>query len=406
MSYNIISSIMYSLSRRPALVLLSFTFLLSNCSLQKAPTINDETKDPKALFDISKYPLKQEILLGTAFGYLKPKLSFTIYAPHNSELELLMNEFPSHQSKDFIWGKFDTKEIEKELEKHLNKERYLIIKEKYFNELELPKEKLNLEKNLLEAEAALSQAKIFYNIPDLEELTELFPESKSFLGMNPKAMTRIEKETSLHRKAYDFLNNEKISPLHMSILELREQWELKKIEFEESIAEASIKMPFNGKIHLFIDFVKGVKTYPVKNNQRIAEIRDLENIYLKIPVIDPAWLSMGDDKLRITLDLQSNITVNGSFSKRITEHSNRGENLFFLFRFDANEQLHQLVGSRMTCKLWYDLPSASSIIPKFDLSYYFPNIKIGKNWYDFIEDKLPGMKFISEGENHIAIQAK
>jgi hypothetical protein len=276
-------------------------------------------------------------------------------------------------------------------------------REKLQREIEIPKMRLRLERELQDVERRVKMVRFLSTNADLALLTVGAGDNKSLL--RPDALADAEEEYRLVTENLQYVQETNSAALGMDIGTMRSQWRQQKLEFERRRAQATLKMPFNGQLTLTLPLAEGVAEYPVNVGQELAIARDLSIVRLRVPFANSAWSALPPERLFAIVRLPSGQELEAQFAYNKVERVQNREESAYYFQFlpEHTATIARLIGTDVTCELWLNLGQATHIVPKLALIMHNPIAFQSGNWSSGLSQAFPGARLAVEGQTDLGI---
>jgi hypothetical protein len=376
--------------------------ILSGCT-QKP---NSPVTTAKTQWSWDKYPPVEKMRLATLPCQVQPKTSLIINAPISGQLRLNISSPQTNLQSDFVWAEFEPKVLNMEAAELAEAKRKIEERERLFREIELPKERIKLTKEVAEARKQLMLLSLVSTNPALGHLAiSASGGAKEGGVLKSGSLEEAKKELALMEENLKYLSTTNPAILGMDIEGARLELQRRQLEFERRQAQARFKMPFVGQLITSLQLAEGVTEYPVSAGQELAVVRDLKCIVLRVPLEDVAWTALSAARLTAVLHLPDGTQLEAPFAYKKLERSQLREEVFYYFQFPFEESTSaaQLVGADLSCELWLGLTQPARIVPKLALVMQEPNAFQNRHWNEGIAQILPGAQVLIEGQTDLAI---
>jgi hypothetical protein len=277
-------------------------------------------------------------------------------------------------------------------------------KERLLYQIELPRQKLKLQKEIEDAQRQLSLMELFssnrtfaasaYNVAGIKERS-----------LNPESIQRVREELKVLKENYAILCATNLTILGVDFHTLRAELQRREVEFERHQSQATFRMPFAGHLTIDLPLADGVPEYPVTAGQEIAAIRDLSAVLVRVPLSDAAWTALPPEKLAAIFNLPDGSRLEAGFSFRKVERNHLREESVYYFAFpaEATGAAGRLVGAELACQVWLALTEPARIVPKLSLVLHDPEVFQTRQWQDGVKKISPGAKVLIEGQTDLAV---
>jgi hypothetical protein len=350
------------------------------------------------------YPPTTKMRIGTLPAQLQPKSTIAVQSPLSGTLRVYVTSPQTNLPSDFLWAEFEPDIFAAEAKSIEEAGKKLTEREKLQYEIEIPRQKLQMTKQIEEAERQVNLLKYVSTNKDVADLIfNVGPDSSTLL--RPDSLEKSELELRLLNQSMNYLKTTNFVALGLDLGGQRSDWERRKLEFEHRQALARFKMPFQGKLTVSIPLTEGVHEYPVNNGQELGVIRDLSIIRVRMPIANSAWMSIPGDKLRAIVRLPDGEALEAPFAyQKIERVQNREESIYYFeFPKARAEVAARLIGTDLSAELWASLDEPVRIVPKLALVMRDPSVFQNRTWSAGVSETLPGAKLAIEGQTELGI---
>ncbi|MDB6112638.1 MAG: hypothetical protein JWR69_4388 [Pedosphaera sp.] len=387
--------------RGVALLCVGGLWLATGCS--RETTAPPPGATPKWSWD--KYPAVEKMRLATLPCQVLPKTSLTINAPIAGQLRLYINRQETNLPAGFVWAEFEPKSLTMEGAELAEARRRIEERERLFTEIELPKEKIKLNREISEAKRQIVMLDLLATNRDLAHLA-LNASGLSKEGvLKHGTLQQARQELALMEQNLAYLSATNCAVLGIDLQGARMELERRQLEFERRQTQSRFKLPFAGQLITSLQMADGVTDYPVSAGQELAVVRDLNSVLLRVPLEDVAWAALPTDRLSVVLPLPDGTHLEAVFAYKKLERSSMREEVFYYFQFPFEESAAaaHLVGTDLTCELWMGLTQTVRIVPKLALVLREPTAFQNRHWNEGVAQILPGAQVVVEGQTDLAI---
>jgi hypothetical protein len=349
------------------------------------------------------YPAVRKMKLATLPCVLQPRSQITINSTLAGSLKIYIDQPQTNLESGKVWGEFEPGIFELEADSFEEARQKLDEREKILLELEIPKQKLKLEREIEESKRQVDYLKYLSTHPELADLTLHAGDKTSVL--RPDSLSKAESELGLLHQSLTYLNETNTAALGVDLAGLRSEWKRRKVEFERRRAQATLKMPFTGQLTVSLPLAEGVAEYPVNIGQELAVARDLSVVRLRVAIGNSAWNSLAPEKLAAVIRLPSGQELEAQYSyHKIERQQNREESAYyFQFLTEHTPLVARLIGTDVTCELWYNLGQPARIVPKLALIMHNKSAFQAGNWGAGLAAAFPGARVAVEGQTDLGI---
>ncbi|MFO1498472.1 MAG: hypothetical protein U1G07_08790 [Verrucomicrobiota bacterium] len=350
------------------------------------------------------FPAVQRMRLATLPCQLLPKSSISIYSPMVGVLRVYATQPQTNLAANVVWGEFEPAMFKAEAEAIDQAKAKLEEREHLQLELELPKEQLRMEKEFEEARRQLALLQLLSTNKDLARAALKFAAGTEN-GLRPEAVTNAQTELGLLTRSLDYLRATNLAVLGIDLAGQRSEWERRKLEFERRQAQARLKMPFRGQLTINLPLTEGVEEYPVNTGQELAVARDLSLIRLRVALSNPAWAGVSPERLVAIVRLPNGSDLTATFAFQKIERVQLRDESVYYFQFppERSAGAARLMGTDVTCELWWSLPQPARVVPKLSLVLQQPAAFQGRDWAQGVGVAWPGASVLIEGQTDLAI---
>jgi hypothetical protein len=349
------------------------------------------------------YPAVRRMKLATLPCLLQPRSQITINSTLAGSLKIYIDQPQTNMEAGKVWGEFEPTIFELEADSFEEARQKLDEREKILTELEIPKQKLKLEREIEEAQRQVDYLRYITTHPDSADLILRAGDKTSV--MRPDSLVKAQSELGLLNQSLVYLNETNTAALGVDLAGLRSEWKRRKVEFERRRAQATLKMPFTGQLTVSLPLAEGVAEYPVNIGQELAVARDLSVVRLRVAIGNSAWNSLTPDKLVAMIRLPNGQELEAQYSyHKIERQQNREESAYyFQFLPEHTQLVARLIGTDVTCELWYNLAQPTRIVPKLALIMHNKTAFQAGNWGAGLNAAFPGARVAVEGQTDLGI---
>lgn len=367
-------------------------------ALTDAPALNNTPA-----WNWDAYPAVHKMKLATLPCVLQPRSQITINSTLAGALKIYIDQPQTNLQSGVIWGEFEPTIFELEADSFEEARQKLDEREKILTELEIPKQRLKLEHDIEEAKRQVDYLHLLTTNHEFADLTLHAADKSSML--RPDSLIKAQSELSLLTQNLTYVNETNMSVLGVDLPGARSEWKRRKVEFERRRAQATLKMPFTGQLTVSLPLAEGVAEYPVNIGQELGVARDLSIVRLRVPVSNSAWNSLPAEKLVALIRLPNGQELEASYSyHKIERQQNREESAYyFQFAPEQTQLVARLIGTDVTCELWYNLGQPTRIVPKLALIMYKQAAFQTGNWGAGLASAFPGARIAVEGQTDLGI---
>ena len=395
------------LTRAAALLALALCLgSLSGCGkgFETAATPNPKTEETEAPWDWNKYPLTTRIHLATLAATLSPRNTVTVRAPVSGTLQLRVTNTQVRLPAEFVWGEFEARTLEQERQAIDFAERKLVEREKRVYELDIPRERIRLFSEIQTADRDVKTLEIYSDNPKLARAALKLDD----VGRNPfdpEVMKTAREKLRLLELQRGYLETTNLAAMGIDLESEKIGLEQRWIEFERRLERSRLIMPFDGQLTLFLNISAGLASYPITAEQEVAVIRDFSRIYVRLKLDDPAWVGLPGESLSAAVRLPDGRMIFAKYAFDRVEVIRKRDTSVHYFELPDSElsAVAHLMGSRMVCDLWLEIPEPARLTPKLKLLLHARDSNTGGDWNQLVARHLPGAKVVAQAQTHLAI---
>jgi hypothetical protein len=349
-----------------------------------------------------EYPRVTRMRLGLLQCQLQPKSMITMYSPLLGTLKVYVHNPQTNLTKGTLWAEFEPDIFIAEGKSLQEAGVRLTERERIQTEIEIPKQKLQLERQIEESQRQVALLHILTTNKHLADLAFTIGDKDN--PLRPDSLIKSEAELMLLTKSMDYLETTN-SLIAGDLSALHDDWERRKLEFEHRQTQARFKMPFDGRLTVNLPLTEGVNEYPVMAGQELGVARDYSAVRLRVAVANSAWTSLPADKMSALIRLPSGEELIASFVyQKIEKFQNREESVYyFQFPPEKSEVASRMIGSTVACELWIDLVQPVRVVPKMALVMYKPDALQNRTWSHGLITAFPGASLAVEGQTDLGV---
>jgi hypothetical protein len=365
--------------------------------------INGDSVHNVPMWNWDAYPAVRKMKLGTLPCTLHPRSQITINSTLAGALKLYVTQPQTNLESGVIWGEFEPKIFEVESNAIAEARIKLDERERLLMELEIPKQRLTLERQLEEMQRQVAMVRMLTTNREFADLTLRAGDNTSVL--RPDALMKAETELHLLNQSMTYLKETNMAALGIDLPGMRSQWEQRRVEYERRRSQATLKMPFAGQLTVSLPLAEGVAEYPVNIGQELGVARDLSVVRLRVPLVNSAWNALPPERLVAIIRLPSGGQLEAQFAyQKIERNQNREESAYyFQFLPEHTTSVARLIGTDVTCELWAELGQLTRIVPKLALVMHNQAAFQSGNWSAGLEAAFPGARLAIEGQTELGI---
>lgn len=382
--------------------------LSAGCNSRQAKASNDakpaSTAAARPAWNWEQYPLMPRMRLGTLPCQLQPKSSITVNSPLLGTLRVYVAAPQTNLPEDFLWAEFEPEIFAAEAKSLAEARRRIEDREKMQWEIEFPRKRLQMERQIEEAERQLSYLRLLSTNKELAELAFSFGPSGG-TPLRPDSLDRSELEFDLLSQTMDLIQKTNLTALGFDLGAQRLEWERRSLEFKKRKDQSQLRMPFAGKLTLSIPITEGVTEYSVKSGEELGVIRDFSSIRVRVPIANASWSAIPGEKLSATVRMPSGEGLEATFGyQKIERNQNREESVYY-FHFPPEKAAlaARLIGTHVSCEIWVKLDQPVHVVPKLSLVLHSPEAFQNRSWATAVSSLFPGARLVAEGQTDVGI---
>ena len=383
------------------LTVLAFALVLLTACSPQTETLADKAP-PKPPWRWELYPFTNRIQLATLSCKVQPKSSLTLTAPIAGMLRVHVDTLQTNLTAGSVWAEFEPEQFSEEAKTLKDAALHLSEREKSLLNLDLPRQKLKLKRELYEAERQLSMLKLLRTNDNLTLLPALGLKSPS---LNPKAQAMLQTEVDLLRRTLNAITQTNLVVIGIDLNEQRAALKKRRSDFERRRSQAQLKMPTTGQLNINLPLVDGVKEYWVHTGQDLAIVRDLQKVYLRAVLPEPAWAGQVSGALGMVVSLSNGnkLTAKYAYQRLERTHTREEAAAYFLITDPPISDTIHLLGLVVTGELYFNLAHPVRVVPKLTLVMHDPSAFQERSWSAGVHRLWPDSRVIAEGQTELAI---
>ena len=375
--------------------------LVSGCS--PAP-VQNTTPAPGENWNWETVPAVDKMRLGLLPCRVQPKSSTVINSPANGLLHLYVDRAQTNLPAGFVWGEFEPKLLAGESSALQETKQRLDERERLLLELELPKQKLKL---LKEIDDVQKQTAI---LGMLTTNRDIAPAIIGLMGLKDKSVTdeafqRSKRELQVLHDSYRYLEATNLALLGVDLQQPRTDLQHRQLEFERQQNQARLKMSTACQLNISFPLADRVSDYPVNSGAELAVLRDMTSILLRAILSEPSWSTLPTERLKAVISLPDGTRLEAPFESKRLEKVQMREDVVYYFQFPTNRAnaAARMIGTDVTCELWLSLTEPARVIPKLTLAINRPAAFSNRRWNEGVAQLAKGARVLVEGQTDLAI---
>jgi len=355
-----------------------------------------------AAFDLRRYPLADEIVLGTITAEVKPARHLRLKAPSTGQLHLRLPPTNRPLAKGTVWAELDPARLNLERRAFALARALLEAKEEPALRLEQTRARADLTERLDELERQSTMLRKLLKEP---ELGELYLADQDAAGGTDKVrymLTQLDHQARLLREVLAFVGTPKQEELELQALRLK--LEQQEIELDRRERDSRFIMPFDGELTLVPPLPPPGEPLIIESGMDLARIQDFSRVDARVVIKRTEWRLLDPSRVRLRVNAGSEVLF-ADFSRALAEEIFGREELvyYFTFRPEQRTAARALVGGQISAQLLAVLPQSARLVPKLDLALANPDLFRNADWDVAVAQLIPGARVILHGDTHLAI---
>lgn len=308
--------------------------------------------------------------------------------------------------KDFMWAELDAEKYDNENRSLNILQESLEKKESHTRDVEIPKQKLRLEKELTLRQRNAKLLKLIKENPDWAQFADEYLEGESEGIIGDLPFQRASQEVDLTEKELAYLEDKDHQTIDIEFESKLIDWKQRKFNFDREYERSKFKAPFAGHLSLNIGLLNDTAEYPINSGQEIATLRDMENLQFNVPIAYAPWLQLNPMALQIRYSGWSHAPLIADFdSHQMISQSNGEQKKVYTFKIHGSraQEASVFLGNPLQVELWIILAEPAYSVPKTEVAFRLKDQSAGHSWDETIQALWPGAKLLAEGQTHLAI---
>jgi hypothetical protein len=342
--------------------------------------------------------------LGTLSCRILPRASVAMNSPITGLLRVYVDKQQTNVPAGFIWAEFEPKILAAESAALDEAKKKLDERERFLLELELPKQRLKLAKEMEEAQRQVAIMEMLSTNKDLASAAAPLSGLKD-RTFTKETLRRARDELQLMHENYRQLEATNLAVLGVDLETVRTELKRRQLEFERQQNQARLKVPFASQLNISFQLAEGVSEYPVNSGQELGVLRDLSTILLRVILSDASWSSLPPENLKGVIGMPDGSRLEAPFAFKRLEKIQQREDVVYYFEFPTNrmDAAARFIGTDLSCELWLKLSEPARVIPKLTLVINHPSGFQSRRWNEGVAQLAPGARVIVEGQTDLAI---
>lgn len=353
-------------------------------------------------FELQRYPLADEIVLGTTTAEVTPARALRLKAPATGQLHLNLPPTNRPLAKGTVWAELDPAQLDLQRRAVALARTLLEAKEEPALRLEQVRTRADLTERLDEIERQSAMLRKLLKEP---ELGELYLADQAATGGADKVrymLTQLDQQARLLREVLTFVGTPKQEKLELQALRLK--LEQQEIDLERRERDSRLTMPFDGELTLVPPLPPAGEPLYIESGMDLARIQDFSRVEARAVIKRTEWRLLDPSRVRLRVDAGREVLF-ADFSRALTEEIFGREELVYYFTFRAEQKTaaRALVGGQISVQLLANLPQAARLVPKLDLALADPELLRTAGWDAAVAQLIPGARVALSGDTHLAI---
>ncbi|MCB1103207.1 MAG: hypothetical protein H7A44_06970 [Opitutaceae bacterium] len=353
-------------------------------------------------FELQRYPLADEIVLGTITAEVTPARALRLKAPATGQLHLNLPPTNRPLAKGTVWAELDPAQLDLQRRAVALARALLEAKEEPALRLEQVRTRADLTERLDEIERQSAMLRKLLKEP---ELGELYLADQAATGGADKVrymLTQLDQQARLLREVLTFVGTPKQEKLELQALRLK--LEQQEIDLERRERDSRLTMPFDGELTLVPPLPPAGEPLYIESGMDLARIQDFSRVDARAVIKRTEWRLLDPSRVRLRVDAGREVLF-ADFSRALTEEIFGREELVYYFTFRAEQKTaaRALVGGQISVQLLANLPQAARLVPKLDLALADPELLRTAGWDAAVAQLIPGARVALSGDTHLAI---
>lgn len=350
--------------------------------------------------DLSRYPLAEELVLGTVTAEVLPARQLRLKAPATGYLHLTLPPPGTRITKDTVWAELDPARLDLERRALKLARALLTAKEEPALRLEQARNQADLIERLDEIERQAAMLRKLLKEPDLGEL---YLSDATDAAAKARAMlAQLDRQAGLVRDVLAYVGTSRQEELELQALHLK--LEQQEIELTRRERDSRLVMPFDGELTLIPPAPPAGEPLFVESGLDLARLQDFAQLHARTVMRRTEWRLV--DPARVTLRIPTGGgELRARYTRRLTEEVFGREELVYHFAFAPDQAVaaRPLVGGQISAQLVAALPQPARLVPKLDLLLLDPESFRTLGWEQAVARLIPGATVVLQGETHVAI---
>lgn len=352
--------------------------------------------------DLRRYPLSDEIILGTLNAEVRPARYLRLKAPATGQLHLKLPPAGQTLAKGDVWAELDPARLDLERRAVALARALLKAREEPALRLDQARNRADLTERLDELERQSAMLRKLLKEP---ELGELYLADQDAAGGTDKVrymITQLDQQTRLLREVLTFVGTPRQEELELQALHLK--LEQQEIELDRRERDSRLVMPFDGEITLVPPLPPEGEPLYIESGMDLARLQDFSRVDARTVIKRTEWRLLDASRIKLRIVAGGDV-LRADFSRALAEEIFGREELVYYFTFSADQKsaARALVGGQISVQLLAVLPQSARLVPKLDLALAAPELFRTAGWDAAVTQLIPGARVILHGDTHLAI---
>lgn len=363
--------------------------------------LQEEFSEPKPspppVWNLEDFETSEYLLISITKAQVRFNESRTLLSTHANHLTIHLDSISTSLPKNSVWARYDVEKLKELIEKKKSRIQQLESDNQKRLEIDIPLQLIDLNKTIATAE---ENQRIKSQIDQNQELAQN-PLLNSTLGAKINNNTTPE-ELVLLKKQRDHLEKNKNTPppeLQNTLETLQEEIKVA----EEHLSKVALTMPFDGTLRVLVQEFQGKGTYPVLENQPIAQCDNTASLRFYLDSNAPQLLEREPENLVLRHKQIGGLSpVIAEFSENELDWQNNQRQRFLTFQPPEPESYLKYADSFVRVEILQKLGRPCHIVPKMKLLAFHegPN---SPDWTTLLDKLQPGFEIVGEAPSSIAI---
>ncbi len=352
--------------------------------------------------DLRRYPIADEIVIGTLNAEVRPARHLRLKAPATGQLHLKLPPSRRIIAKGEVWAELDPARLNLERRAVALAQASLKAKEEPALRLEQARNRADLTERLDEIER---QAAMLNQLIQEPELGELYLAEQDTPGGTEKIramLVQLDRQARLLREVLTFVGTPRQEELELQALHLK--LEQQQIELERRERDSRLTMPFDGEITLVPPLPPAGEPLYIESGMDLARLQDFSRVDARTVIRRTEWRLLDPSRVKLRVAAGSSM-LRADFARSLSEEVFGRDELVYYFTFSPEQTrtARALVGGQISAQLLFVLPESARLVPKLDLALADPELVRTAGWDAAVAQLIPGARILLHGDTHLAI---